>query len=131
MATVLFVCRQNAGRSQTGQALLERTAEGRHHALSAGTTPAERVHPEVVEVMRELDFDLADRQPQRPHHPARPTTRPRHHHGCGDQCPYLPGKRYIDWELPDPAGHPLEQVRKIRDEIRARVHALVNELDAT
>ena len=130
MATVLFVCRQNAGRSQISQALFERTKEGRHHALSAGTTPAERVHPEVVEVMRELDFDLADRQPQ-------PLTTQLAQQadlvitmGCGDQCPYIPGKRYIDWELPDPAGRPIEQVREIRDEIRRRVQALAGELDA-
>ena len=131
MATVLFVCLQNAGRSQISQALFDQTSAGRHHALSAGTTPAERVHPEVVEVMRELDIDLADRQPQLL------TTQLAERAdlvitmGCGDRCPYIPGKRYIDWELPDPDGRPIEQVREIRDEIRRRVQALVDELDAT
>jgi arsenate reductase len=94
MATALFVCRQNAGRSQMSAALFEQAAEGRHQALSAGTTPAERVHPEVVEVMRELDIDLADRVP-------RALTRELAERadvvvtmGCGDECPYIPGKRY-------------------------------------
>ncbi len=107
MAHVLFVCLHNAGRSQMSQALFERAAGGRHSAVSAGTTSAERVHPEVVEVMRELDIDLADRSPQK-------LTRELAEHadvvvtmGCGDQCPYIPGKRYLDWNLPDPKGQPL------------------------
>jgi arsenate reductase len=130
MATALFVCRQNAGRSQMSAALFERAAAGRHDALSAGTTPADRVHPEVVEVMRELDVDLSDRVP-------RALTRELAQRadvvvtmGCGDECPYIPGKRYIDWDLPDPKGQPLETVRATRDEIERRVRALVAELDA-
>jgi protein-tyrosine-phosphatase len=110
MATALFVCRQNAGRSQMSAAFFEQAAAGRHQALSAGTTPAERVHPEVVHVMRELDIDLADRVP-------RPLTRDLAQQadvvvtmGCGDECPYIPGKRYIDWDLQDPAGRPLDEV---------------------
>src|SRR5437588_5728695 len=121
MAHVLFVCLHNAGRSQMSQALFERTADGRHTAASAGTNPAERVHPEVVEVMRELDIDLADRTPQL-------FTRELAQHadlvvtmGCGDQCPYIPGKRYLDWDLPDPKGRPIDEVRATRDEIADRV----------
>jgi arsenate reductase len=130
MATVLFVCLHNAGRSQMSQALFERAAEGRHHALSAGTTPGERVHPEVVEIMRELGIDLADRVPQVL------TTKLAEQAdvvvtmGCGDACPYIPGKRYIDWKLPDPKGRPIEEVRATRDEIEWRVAMLVAELDA-
>ena len=128
MATVLFVCLQNAGRSQMSQALFTRAANGAHQALSAGTTPADRVHPEVVQVMRELHIDLADRTPQ-------PLTRDLAERadvvvtmGCGDQCPYIPGKRYLDWELLDPADQPIEAVREIRDEIANRVSQLLNEL---
>jgi protein-tyrosine-phosphatase len=128
MATALFVCLHNAGRSQMSAALFERAAAGRHRALSAGTTPAERVHPEVVEVMRELGIDLADRAP-------RLLTRELAEQadvvvtmGCGDECPYIPGKRYLDWDLPDPKGQPLDEVRATRDEIAARVDALVSEL---
>jgi arsenate reductase len=129
MATALFVCRQNAGRSQMSQALFERAAEGRHRALSAGTTPGERVHPEVVEVMQELGIDLADREP-------RGLTRELAEEadvvvtmGCGDECPYIPGKRYVDWDLDDPQGRPVDEVRATRDEIERRVNALVAELD--
>ena len=131
MATALFVCLHNAGRSQMSAALFERAAAGRHRALSAGTTPAERVHPEVVEVMREL----GDR-PRRPHAPA--LTRELAEQadvvvtmGCGDACPYIPGKRYIDWQLADPKGQPIETVRATRDDIAQRVAALVDELDRT
>jgi arsenate reductase len=131
MATALFVCRQNAGRSQMSAALFERAAGDRHRALSAGTTPADRVHPEVVEVMRELGIDVSNRLP-------RGLTRELAEQadvvvtmGCGDECPYIPGKRYIDWDLRDPAGRPVEDVRATRDEIAARVGALVSELDTT
>jgi arsenate reductase len=129
MATALFVCLHNAGRSQMSQALFERAAEGRHAALSAGTTPGERVHPEVVEVMRELGIDLADRVPQ-----ALTTELAQQADvvvtmGCGDACPYIPGKRYIDWNLLDPKGRPTEEVRAIRDEIQRRVSALAAELE--
>jgi arsenate reductase (thioredoxin) len=128
MSTVLFVCRQNAGRSQMSQALFERAAEGRDRALSAGTTPAARVHPEVVEAMRELGIDLSDRTPQRltPQLAAQADVVVTM--GCGDECPFLPGKRYIDWDLTDPAGRPPDEVRSIRDEIDRRVRALVDDL---
>jgi arsenate reductase (thioredoxin) len=128
VSTVLFVCLHNAGRSQMSQALFDRAADGRHEALSAGTTPAERVHPEVVEAMRELDIDLAGRKP-------RALTRELAEQadvvvtmGCGDACPYIPGKRYLDWDLPDPKGRPLDEVRATRDEIERRVRELAEEL---
>ena len=129
MANVLFVCVHNAGRSQMSQALFERAADGRHTAASAGTTPGERVHPEVVQVMDELGIDLSDRVP------GRLTTELAQEAdvvvtmGCGDECPYIPGKRYIDWDLEDPKGRPVEEVRATRDEIERRVEGLVCELD--
>ena len=129
MASVLFVCLHNAGRSQMSQALFERAAEGRHTALSAGTTPAEHVHPEVIEVMRELDIDLAGRRPQLLTRELTEQADVVVTMGCGDACPYIPGKRYIDWELPDPKGHPVSEVREIRDSIAMRVMALAVELD--
>ena len=131
MAHALFVCLHNAGRSQMSQALFERAAEGRHSAASAGTTPAQRVHPEVVEVMRELDVDLADRTPQLLTRELAERADIVVTMGCGDECPYIPGKRYLDWDLADPKGRPIEEVRATRDDIDQRVHALVAELDAT
>lgn len=130
MANALFVCLHNAGRSQMSQALFERAAAGRHDARSAGTTPGERVHPEVVEVMRELGIDLADKQPKGL------TTEDAEWAdvvvtmGCGDKCPFIPGTRYVDWDLSDPKGRPVEEVRVTRDEIASRVEALAAELDA-
>jgi arsenate reductase len=129
MAHVLFVCLHNAGRSQMSQALFERAAQGRHTAASAGTTPAERVHPEVVEAMRELGIDLADRSPKRLTLQDAEQADVVVTMGCGDECPYVPGKRYIDWDLTDPTGLPVEQVRSIRDEIAGRVELLIRELD--
>ena len=128
MATVLFVCLHNAGRSQMSQALFERATDGRHHALSAGTTPAEYVHPEVVEVMRELGIDVADRRPRLLTHELAEQADVVVTMGCGDECPYIPGKRYVDWELPDPKGRPLDEVRATRDEIGRRVDTLIDEL---
>jgi arsenate reductase (thioredoxin) len=130
MATVLFVCLHNAGRSQMSAALLEREAAGRHVALSAGTMPREHVHPEVVEVMRELGIDLADRRPQLLTRELAEQADLVVTMGCGDQCPYIPGKRYLDWDLPDPKGGPLAEVRATRDEITRRMRNLVHELDA-
>jgi arsenate reductase (thioredoxin) len=120
---VLFVCVQNAGRSQIAQALYERIGGT---ARSAGTAPADRVHPEVVEVMRELGIDLADRTPHSLDDSDVEWADVVVTMGCGDACPVLPGKRYIDWDLPDPAGRRPEEVRAVRDEILR----LVNELDA-
>jgi len=129
MATVLFVCLHNAGRSQMSQALFERAADGRHAAVSAGTTPAQRVHPEVVEVIREIGVDLSDREPQLLTEELARMADLVVTMGCGDACPYVPGKRYLDWDLADPKGRPLGEVRAIRDDIERRVEALVAELD--
>ena len=131
MATALFVCLHNAGRSQTSAALFAREAAGRHEALSAGTTPAQRVHPEVVEVMRELGIDLADRVPRRLTTELAQQADVVVTMGCGDACPYVPGVRYVDWDLEDPKGRPLDEVRATRDDIAAHVRALVAELDAS
>jgi arsenate reductase (thioredoxin) len=130
MARVLFVCLHNAGRSQMSCVLFERAAGGRHEAQSAGTTPGDRVHLEVVEVMRELDFDLSDRRPRLLTRELAEWADVVVTMGCGDECPYIPGKRYLDWDLPDPKGRPEAEVRAIRDDIAARVSALLAELDA-
>ena len=130
MARVLFVCLHNAGRSQISQALFEQAAGDRHTAASAGTTPGKRVHPEVVEVMRERGTDLADRRPKLLTPELAEQSDVLVTMGCGDQCPYSPGKRYIDWNLPDPKGRPIDEVRAIRDDIERRVTQLVEELDS-
>jgi protein-tyrosine-phosphatase len=131
MATALFVCLHNAGRSQMSAALFERAAGGRHRALSAGSVadPDGRVHPEVVEVMRELDVDLSARRPRRLTRELAEQADVVVTMGCGDACPYVPGRRYLDWNLPDPKGRPVDEVRATRDEIATRVEALVAELD--
>jgi len=129
MSTVLFVCLHNAGRSQMSQALFDQAANGKHTALSAGTTPAERVHPEVIEVMREVGIDLSDRTPRLLTYELAEQADIVITMGCGDQCPFIPGKRYIDWELPDPSGQPTEIVRAIRGEIHSRLESLLAELD--
>ncbi len=129
MTRVLFVCLHNAGRSQMSEALFTRAAAGRHEARSAGAEPASRVHPEVVDAMRELDVDLAGRVPRRLSDADAVWADVVVTMGCGDACPYIPGKRYLDWNLPDPAGHPLAEVRAIRDEIARRVDDLLHELD--
>ncbi len=128
MATVLFVCHQNAGRSQMSEALFERVCGGTHRALSAGTTPATHVHPEVVTVMSELGIDLSGRVPRRLTPELAEQADVVVTMGCGDQCPYIPGKRYIDWKLADPAGRPLAEVRAVRDEVARRVQALAEQL---
>ena len=130
MEHVLFVCTHNAGRSQMAQALFEQAAQGRHTAASAGTAPADHVHPEVVDVMRELGIDLADRRPQLLTRELAEQADVVVTMGCGDQCPVIPGKRYIDWELEDPKGRPVEEVRGTRDEIARRVGELLAQLDA-
>jgi arsenate reductase len=129
MAKVLFVCLHNAGRSQISEALFTRAAGDRHEARSAGTSPAAAVHPEVVEVMAEVGVDLAARRPRRL------TTEDAEWAdivvtmGCGDECPYLPGRRYVDWDLDDPKGRPAAEVRETREEIERRVASLLAELD--
>jgi arsenate reductase len=130
MARALFVCLHNAGRSQISEALFRRAAEGRHEARSAGTTPGERVHPEVVEAMNELGIDLADRKPKLLSREDAEWADVVVTMGCGDECPYIPGKRYLDWDLEDPKGQSLEAVRATRDEIERRIEALVAELDS-
>jgi arsenate reductase len=129
VSRVLFVCLHNAGRSQMSEALFRLAAGERHAARSAGSTPAAAVHREVVVAMDELGVDLSDRVP----HGLEPADTEWADivvtMGCGDACPYVPGKRYVDWELPDPKGRPLDEVRVIRDEIRRRVEALAAELD--
>ena len=125
MSNVLFVCIQNAGRSQMAQALFERAAGGAHEARSAGSRPADHVHPEVVAAMRELGIDLAGRTPHRLDDADMAWADLVVTMGCGDECPYVPGKRYLDWELDDPAGQPIERVREVRDEIGRRVDALI------
>ena len=129
MAHALFVCLHNAGRSQMSQALFEQAAGGRHSAASAGTRPAERVHPEVVEVMRELAIDVSGRTPQALTRELAERADVVVTMGCGDECPYIPGKRYLDWELEDPKGRSVDEVRATRNEIARRVAALVDELD--
>ncbi len=129
MARVLFVCLHNAGRSQISEALFERAAAGRHEARSAGTTPGDQVHPDVVEAMRELGIDLAARAPRRLTRADAEWADVVVTMGCGDECPYIPGKRYLDWDLEDPRGRPIEEVRATRDEIERRVVELLGELE--
>lgn len=125
---VLFVCVHNAGRSQMAAALLDRYARGRVRVRSAGSAPAERIHPEVVEAMAEVGIDLRTASPAVLTLDAVEASDVVVTMGCGDACPVFPGKRYLDWDLPDPAGKPIEEVRAIRDEIDRRVRALLAEL---
>ena len=134
MATVLFVCKANRGRSVMSQALFERAVDGRHHAISAGSeaVPEGGPHSQVVAAMRELGIDVASQQPQ-------PLTTELAAQadavitmGCGDACPVIPGRKQLrlDWDLPDPKDRPLHEVRATRDDIDRRVRELVTELDA-
>jgi protein-tyrosine-phosphatase len=125
---VLFVCVHNAGRSQMAAALLERKAEGRVRVLSAGSEPADRLNPAVVEAMRELGIDISSERPKGLEDAMVRESDVVITMGCGDACPIYPGKRYEDWELEDPSGKDLETVRGIRDEIESRVDALLGEL---
>src|ERR1700678_2317114 len=129
MTTVIFMCLHNDGRSQMSAALFERAAVGPHQPLSAGTTPAEHVHPEVVDVMRELGIDLSNRRPQLLTRELAEQADVVVTMGCGDACPYIPHKRYIDWDLPDPKGRPISEVRAPRDDIARRVKELVTDLE--
>jgi arsenate reductase (thioredoxin) len=126
---ILFVCVQNAGRSQMAQALFERGARGRHSARSAGSAPAAEVHPEVVEVMREVGVDVSDRVPRALQRSDAEWADVVVTMGCGDACPVIPGKRYMDWELEDPAGKGVVVARAIRDEIARRVDELAASLN--
>lgn len=129
MSRVLFVCVHNAGRSQMSQALFELAADGRHDARSAGSEPGPHVHPEVVEAMHELGVEVADRVPHKLDRSDAEWADVVVTMGCGDACPVIPGKRYLDWNLTDPKGLPIEQVRLIRDDIRERIEKLVADLD--
>ncbi|EID56359.1 arsenate reductase ArsC [Saccharomonospora xinjiangensis] len=125
---VLFVCVHNAGRSQMAAALLHHHAKGRVQVRSAGSQPADRLNPAVVEVMAELGLDLSQEFPKPLTTEAVRAADVVITMGCGDTCPIFPGKRYLDWALDDPAGKPVEQVRPIRDEIDRRVRGLLAEL---
>jgi len=125
---VLFVCVHNAGRSQMAAALLDRAAGGRVHVRSAGSTPAHEIHAGVREAMAELDVDLSKEFPKPLTDETVKAADVVITMGCGDACPIYPGKKYLDWELEDPADKPIDQVRSIRDEIDRRVRALLEEL---
>lgn len=122
------MCVHNAGRSQMAAALLEARSGGRVRARSAGTQPADAVHPVVVQVMREIGMDLAGRRPTRLTDAAIADADVVVTMGCGDACPIVPGKRYFEWDLPDPATKPLDEVRRIRDEIDRNVSELLQRL---
>jgi len=127
---VLFVCTHNAGRSQMAAALLEQQAAGRLHVTSAGSQPAAELNPAVVQAMVEIGLDISREFPKALTADKVQAADVVITMGCGDACPIYPGKRYLDWDLPDPAGLDLAAVRPIRDEINQRVRALVAELTA-
>lgn len=128
---ILFVCVHNAGRSQMAAGLLNKRAAGSIHVRSAGSTPASELNPQVVEAMREIGIDISQESPKPLSDEFVRAADVVITMGCGDACPIYPGKRYEDWVLEDPAGKDLETVRRIRDEIDARVTALVDQLAAT
>jgi arsenate reductase len=131
MSNVLFVCLQNAGRSQMSRALFESSVnDDRHQSRSAGTRPADHLHPEVIDVMEELGVDLRGERPKELTRELAEWADVVVTMGCGDACPYIPGKRYIDWKLDDPAGRSPDDVRRARDEIRDRINGLIAELDS-
>ena len=127
---VLFVCTHNAGRSQMAAALLDQQAAGRLHVTSAGSQPAAELNPAVVRAMVEIGLDISREFPKALTADKVQAADVVITMGCGDACPIYPGKRYLDWDLPDPAGLDLAAVRPIRDEINQRVRALVAELTA-
>src|SRR3712207_5596071 len=122
---VLFVCVHNAGRSQMAAALLDHHAAGRVHVRSAGSTPANEINPAVVAAMDEVGLDLAKEVPKPLTTEVVEAADVVVTMGCGDACPVFPGNRYLDWELPDPSGRPVDEVRRIRDDIDVRVQALL------
>lgn len=126
--SVLFVCVHNAGRSQMAAALLHHHAAGAVEVRSAGSAPADSINPAVREVMAEIGIDLSQEQPKRLTAEAVEASDVVITMGCGDACPVFPGKRYLDWELTDPAGKTPEQIRPIRDDIDNRVRGLLTEL---
>jgi arsenate reductase (thioredoxin) len=128
MPEVLFVCVHNAGRSQMAASLLAARSDGRVHVRSAGSDPADQLNPAVIEAMGEIDIDVSEEFPKPLTDEVVRAADVVITMGCGDACPIYPGKRYEDWELDDPAGRPIEQVRRIRDEIDRRVQTLIAEL---
>ncbi|MCX9193488.1 heat-shock protein HtpX [Carbonactinospora thermoautotrophica] len=126
--SVLFVCVHNAGRSQMAAGFLAHLAGDRIEVRSAGSAPADQVNPVAVAAMREVGIDISANQPKILTPEAVQASDVVITMGCGDVCPVFPGKRYLDWQLDDPAGQPLERVRLVRDEIRARVEKLISEL---
>ncbi|WP_026543381.1 arsenate reductase ArsC [Paenarthrobacter nicotinovorans] len=126
--SVLFVCVHNAGRSQMAAAFLTSLAKGAIEVRSAGSQPADKVNPAAVEAMSELGIDMSAEVPKVLTTEAVKESDVVVTMGCGDECPYFPGKRYEDWVLEDPAGQGVEAVRPIRDEIRARIENLITEL---
>ena len=128
MKTVIFACIHNAGRSQMAAALFNALADPvKARAVSAGTNPGERVHPEVVQVMKDEGIDLSHARPQKLTTELAEGAHMLVTMGCGDECPYVPGLKRDDWPLEDPKGKPIERVREIRDDIRQRVQALVDQ----
>jgi arsenate reductase len=125
---VLFVCVHNAGRSQMAAGLLRLRSNGRIHVRSAGSAPGEEINPAVIEAMEEVCVDMSEEFPKPLTDEFVQAADVVITMGCGDACPIYPGKRYLDWELDDPAGKPLEEVRPIRDEIDRRVQLLLSEL---
>jgi arsenate reductase (thioredoxin) len=129
--TVLFLCVHNAGRSQMAAGWTRHLGGSRVQVLSGGSEPADRINPMAIEAMAEVGIDITANQPQRWTEQTLEAADVVVTMGCGDTCPVLPGKRYVDWPLPDPAGKPLEEVRPVRDEIRGRVEELLAELGVT
>jgi len=125
---VLFVCVHNAGRSQMAAALLDHHAEGRVHVRSAGSTPADEINHVVVQAMAEIGIDISKESPKPLTNEVVRDADAVITMGCGDACPIYPGKRYLDWDLPDPAARPIQEIREIRDEIDRRVRVLLEEL---
>ncbi|MCP9996858.1 arsenate reductase ArsC [Streptomyces werraensis] len=130
LASVLFVCVHNAGRSQMAAGFLSHLAGDRVEVRSAGSVPGDRVNPAAVEAMREVGIDISTATPRILTTDAVRASDYVITMGCGDACPVFPGKRYLDWTLEDPAGLGVEAVRPIREEIRARVEALISQIDA-
>lgn len=130
MPRVLFVCVHNAGRSQMAAGWLTSLAGDRIEVRSAGSEPSDQINPVAVEAMREVGIDITGEQPKKLTPESVDQADVVVTMGCGDTCPFFPGKRYLDWELTDPAGQPIEVVREVRDEIRTRVEKLISELRA-
>ena len=128
MSTVLFVCVHNAGRSQMAAGFMSTLSDGRVRVLSAGSAPKDSINPIAIEAMAEVGIDIAHNQPKVLTTEAVQESDVVITMGCGDACPFFPGKRYEDWVLQDPAGQGIETVRVIRDEIKARVESLLSEI---